>query len=274
MTDSLIERMTEIAHRDSAVSVTVRADDLRALLSKLRAPVAGEPRDQQGVSVERLARDPFIAAQLWRKPVDRAPVADERAAFEEIAGLLSPNVNLLWNSESDSYRHKAVQAAWRLFSYTNALASAPVADITSADLLEVAVACAQKRELHDRLWKFDDLGLSIFISRIRGLQAALASAPVAGEATAWLSDAGLESLRRFGQASVVGSGARSDSSEFKHPLYAAPQASEAVRDAMRNLMWAASERDKGNRIRQFDQFMDEARAAISPDSAKQGSRDE
>lgn len=61
--------------------------------------------------------------------------------------------------------------------------------------------------------------------------AALASAPVAGEAIAWLSDAGLESLRRFGQASVVGSGARSDSSEFKHPLYAAPQASEAVRDA-------------------------------------------
>lgn len=42
MNDSLIERMTEIAHRDSAVSVTVRADDLRALLSKLRTPVADE----------------------------------------------------------------------------------------------------------------------------------------------------------------------------------------------------------------------------------------
>lgn len=64
------------------------------------------------------------------------------------------------------------------------------------------------------------------------------SAPVAGEAVAWLSDAGLESLRRFGQASVVGPGARSESSEFKHPLYAAPQASEAVRmnDAMREFI--------------------------------------
>lgn len=48
-----------------------------------------------------------------------------------------------------------------------------------------------------------------------------------------------------------------------------------VRDtALSNLIWAASERDKGNRIRQFDQFMDEARAAISSNAAKQGSRDE
>lgn len=38
----LIEQLTEIANRDSAVAVTVRADDLRALLSKLRAPVADE----------------------------------------------------------------------------------------------------------------------------------------------------------------------------------------------------------------------------------------
>ncbi|MGV8295109.1 hypothetical protein ACV36C_40405, partial [Pseudomonas aeruginosa] len=38
------------------------------------APVAGEA---QGVSVERLAKDPFLAAQLWRNPVDRAPVAGE-----------------------------------------------------------------------------------------------------------------------------------------------------------------------------------------------------
>lgn len=48
-----------------------------------------------------------------------------------------------------------------------------------------------------------------------------------------------------------------------------------VRDtALSNLIWAASERDKGNRIRQFDQLMDEARAAISSNAAKQGSCDE
>lgn len=38
----LIDRLYEIAHRDSAVAVTVRTDDLRALLSKLRAPEADE----------------------------------------------------------------------------------------------------------------------------------------------------------------------------------------------------------------------------------------
>lgn len=44
------------------------------------APVAEEPRGRQGVSVERLAKDPFLAAQLWRNPVDRAPVAGEAVA--------------------------------------------------------------------------------------------------------------------------------------------------------------------------------------------------
>lgn len=57
---------------------------------------------------------------------------------------------------------------------------APVADITPADLLKAATTCAKKRGPYDALWQFDDLGLSIFVSRIRGLQAALASAPVAG----------------------------------------------------------------------------------------------
>lgn len=33
---ALIDRLNEIAHRDSAVAVTVRADDLRAVLDKLR----------------------------------------------------------------------------------------------------------------------------------------------------------------------------------------------------------------------------------------------
>lgn len=34
-------------------------------------------------------------------------------------------------------------------------------------------------------------------------------------------------------------------------------------DALINLRWAASERDKKNRIRQFDEFMDKADAAIA-----------
>jgi hypothetical protein len=45
-------------------------------------------------------------------------------------------------------------------------------------------------------------------------------------------------------------------------------------DVLSNLIWAASERDKGNRIRQFDQFMDEARAAISAAGAERGQRNE
>lgn len=36
------------------------------------------------------------------------------------------------------------------------------------------------------------------------------------------------------------------------------------REALRNLLWAAQERDKGNRIRQFDEFVDAARASIAP----------
>ena len=34
------------------------------------------------------------------------------------------------------------------------------------------------------------------------------------------------------------------------------------REALRNLLWAAEERDKGNRIRQFDEFIDAARASL------------
>lgn len=34
-------------------------------------------------------------------------------------------------------------------------------------------------------------------------------------------------------------------------------------EALRNLLWAALERDKGNRIRQFDEFVDNARATLS-----------
>lgn len=42
--------------------------------------------------------------------------------------------------------------------------------------------------------------------------------------------------------------------------------------ALRNLLWAAGERDKRNRIRQFDQFMDEARAALGHATSSEASR--
>ena len=90
---------------------------IRAVLSKLRAPVADEKCKRcgghgwrtdhttgyphsipcsacnpQGVSVERLAKDPFLAAQLWHKPVAdgaalaSAPVAGEaREHIEQMA---------------------------------------------------------------------------------------------------------------------------------------------------------------------------------------------
>jgi len=106
------------------------------------------------------------------------------------------------------------------------------------------------------------------------VRAALASAHAAGEAhpVAWhCNEVGVTDIAH------VAKGWREELGFTVRALVfgdTAPQASEAVRNAMRNLIWAASERDKGNRIRQFDQFMDEARTAISPDAANQGSRDE
>ena len=40
-------------------------------------------------------------------------------------------------------------------------------------------------------------------------------------------------------------------------------------DALINLRWAASERDKKNRIRQFDEFMDKADAALAKATGEQ-----
>lgn len=41
-----------------------------------------------------------------------------------------------------------------------------------------------------------------------------------------------------------------------------------LRDALSNLRWAASERDKKNRIRQFDEFMDNANEALAATEPK------
>lgn len=44
-------------------------------------------------------------------------------------------------------------------------------EVTEATLQALATSCAKKRGPADTLWQFDDLGLSIFISKIRGLAA-------------------------------------------------------------------------------------------------------
>ncbi|AKQ55138.1 Uncharacterised protein [Bordetella hinzii] len=169
----------------------------------------------------------------------RAPVADERAL---------PPLPAAWGSAINDAGdgHVDLYSAEQLQDYARAaLASAPVADgewSTLSDLHLQALMFAYNegysKAIDGRKFKnpFETSGSQAAAWELGtqdGTEARskMESAPVAGEAIAWLSDAGLESLRRFGQASVVGSGARSDSSEFKHPLYAAPQASEAVRDA-------------------------------------------
>lgn len=40
---------------------------------------------------------------------------------------------------------------------------------------------------------------------------------------------------------------------------------KGMREALANLLWAATERDRKNRIRQFDEFVDDARAALAAD---------
>lgn len=44
-------------------------------------------------------------------------------------------------------------------------------EVTEATLQALATSCAKKRGPADTLWQFDDLGLSIFISKVRGLAA-------------------------------------------------------------------------------------------------------
>ncbi|WP_313694725.1 hypothetical protein [Achromobacter mucicolens] len=133
MTDSLIERMTEIAHRDSAVSVTVRADDLRALLSKLRAPVADERVSDDtlwswaeqimgGKEAHHVGRDRVL--RFARAALASAP-ADPQAAEVDFLVRVLENLDT-WRAEEWSElleRRPAILAMLRPM----VLASAPVA---------------------------------------------------------------------------------------------------------------------------------------------------
>jgi len=136
-------------------------DRLDALLSKLRAPVADEPCKRcggpgwytshstgypesipcsacnpQGVSVERLAKDPFLAAQLWRKPVAdgsalaSAPIDPETAQVDFLVRLFEELDT--WRAEDWNElieRRPAILALLRPL----VLASAPVAGEAQAD---------------------------------------------------------------------------------------------------------------------------------------------
>lgn len=52
-------------------------------------------------------------------------------------------------------------------------------------------------------------------------------------------------------------------SDYMQQLAAANGRVEMLEPALRNLLWATTERDKKNRIRQFDEFVDDANAALS-----------
>lgn len=96
------------------------------------APVAGEPRDQQGVSVERLAKDPFLAAQLWRNPVDRAPVAGEAQppiGFVEPLYLAGRKRGMQWNTKV--YATPTEDATAPVYAAPQASEAVPLADCYS-----------------------------------------------------------------------------------------------------------------------------------------------
>lgn len=147
----------------------------------------------------------------------RAPVADERAAFEASyrsrfnvpahAGLTFPDV----------------AEAWKWWQRRAALASAPVADDRDADAAEAFQMAKDDRATFPastvrKLWELKE--------RYRR---ALASAPVAGEAhpVAWLHQ-----CRKKPELATVTMNKREPELAAKGyrpiPLYAAPQASEAV----------------------------------------------
>ncbi|ATI15662.1 transcriptional regulator [Bordetella phage vB_BbrM_PHB04] len=170
-----------------------------ALLSKLRAPVADErckrcggpgwytshttgyPEsipcsacNPQGVSAERLEKDPFLAAQLWRKPVDFADAYE--GAREDLAiwkrRALEAERDLRAERETSSHlvaELNAENGPMRMGGPA-ALASAPVADERAAlqRIVETAEDGANSGDRHARC---------VEIAR-----ATLASAPVAGEA--------------------------------------------------------------------------------------------
>lgn len=151
-----------------------------------------------------------------------APVADERAAFEAAMQMRGQNI-YRWPNPHGGYRNSTTEMAWYAWSDRAALASASVAPA----------------EVTDALNNVDD-----FIARCDGndrgscesvniLRRALASAPVAGEAQP--TDAEVMKVYAETVAEYAdGRGFEAGTVAFARSLlrrYAAPQASEAVRDA-------------------------------------------
>ncbi len=223
----------------------------------------------QGVSVERLAKDPFLAAKLWRKPAEAdgsllerilehvgeygesmvssallsvrsiarrnvetriaaelasAPVADERAAFEKWTGYTE---DALSRDAGDGYCIKGVDNQWRAWQARAALASAPVADERdrNATISQVVGLC-------NSIPGATTWNAAKFMYDEMQRRAALASAPVAGDAqpVAWLHQC--RKKPELTQVTMKKHEPALASKGFRPvPLYAAPQASEAGRDA-------------------------------------------
>ncbi|AZS78561.1 hypothetical protein ELS24_08975 [Achromobacter spanius] len=121
----------------------------------------------QGVSVEQLENDPFLAAQLWRKSADA-----EGSPLERILEHVSEYGESMVSSTLLSVRSIARRnVETRIAAELAALASAPVADERAAPIKRYYHGTDRMQETASGDWvRYDDY------------VAALASAPVAGEA--------------------------------------------------------------------------------------------
>ncbi len=308
---ALIDRLHEIAHRDSAVAVTVRTDDLRALLSKLRAPVAevqiGVSVTEQGATVclmqphangsatviysnthppgDSLGRAALASAPVAPQacPTDvcqagkadgvlctndecdrangvrpaSAPVAaDARAEFAraEISFPMTIPSHRVYlagpMTGHENHNFPAFHAAAERLRASGMEVVNPAdhglvsglgwADYMRWDLVKLA-GCHSVYVLPG--WKKSKgASLEVSIAQALGMPvftvdgAALGSAPVAGEATVYL-DAG--HLREVQAGNDMPVSASTEPGHGMVPYYAAPQASEAVRDAEDAERWRA-----------------------------------
>ncbi|PTW84019.1 hypothetical protein DBL07_25955 [Achromobacter mucicolens] len=155
----------------------------------------------------------------------RAPVADERAAFIDWLTGSYPNAY----SEPEAVRlwhHGHVSAlAWKERGRRAALASAPVADERTAE--HIATLQRMRADYSPRNGPMSELKAAALGAAI----AALASAPVAGKAPPTDDDILVLALDH---GAISGAQHFGPAIRFARALlsqYAAPQASEAVRDA-------------------------------------------
>ncbi|WP_334159613.1 hypothetical protein [Achromobacter insolitus] len=213
-----------------------------ALLSKLRAPVADEPCKRcggpgwytshttgypesipcsacnpQGVSVERLAKDPFLAAQLWRKPA----VVDG-SLLERILEHVGEYGESMASSALLSIRSIARRnVETRIAAELAALASAPVAGE------------AQKPVAKVHRFTFTGMAHAGFFQEALLLD----GAPPMPNGTLLYPEPQAIASVRIGRATTKGGRVQSyafeqtDLPDGEHALtVGAPQASEAVRD--------------------------------------------